>query len=570
MSGIPSDVEILAALDHLDTHTAEDLETQWLEFKPWQNAKDAQAVAVEYAVCFANTEGGAIVFGVSDQVRGRANAIHGAHRYAIDRWRRGIHDATRPALNVDVVELRVPEGTLLVVRVPRGDTPPYGTSAGLFKRRVDKHCLPIDAADFVRARVRSGALDWSGEAADGVTIADLDPVEIARARNVLQSHGTDSGLLRMNEEQFLQGVEAVRNGKVTNAGLLLFGRTDVLRDACPQHQVHYVLQRSTTEVTRNDVRSSPLLNVLQTVESAFVGPANPESELSVGFISIRIPAFPQIAVREAVMNALVHRDYSNPDEILIRHTPRELVITSPGGFVGGITAQNILRHEPVARNRTLANAFLKLRLVESAGVGRRRIFESLLRFGKRPPLYTTDGDQVTLTMFDGAYDEKMAGLVAQWQREGREIDLDALLILTFLKEQRYIDSTHAAELLQLPRDHAMAILDRLSDPDRGILERRGETRTATFHLTKHVAKILLSKAAYTRTRGIDRARYAEMVRQYVIQHGSITPAEIRGLLGLGDSQSARVQTSRMCREWSGPSGFLRLEGTTPRHRYVLR
>jgi hypothetical protein len=279
VSGVPTDEEILVALDGLDAHTAEDLETQWLEFKPWQNAKDAQAVAVEYAVCFANSEGGAVVFGVSDNVRGRANAIHGAHRYAIDLWRRGIHDATRPAMNVDVVELRVP---------------------------------------------------------------------------------------------------------------------------------------------------------------------------------------------------------------------------------------------------------------------------------------------------DGAYDEKMAGLVAQWQREGREIDLDALLILTFLKEQRYIDSAQAAELLQLSRDHTMAILDRLSHPDRGILERRGETRTATFHLTKHVAKILLSKAAYTRTRGVEKARYADLVRQFVTHHGSITPAEIRDLLGLGDSQSARVQTSRMCREWSGPLGFLRLEGTTPRHRYVLR
>ena len=59
-----------------------------------------------------------------------------------------------------------------------------------------------------------------------------------------------------------------------------------------------------------------------------------------------------------------------------------LAITSPGGFIAGITPGNILRHEPVSRNRTLAEAFEKLRLVERAGIGRRRIFETMLAYGK--------------------------------------------------------------------------------------------------------------------------------------------------------------------------------------------
>ena len=71
-------------------------------------------------------------------------------------------------------------------------------------------------------------------------------------------------------------------------------------------------------------------------------------------------------VREVILNAVTHRDYSQPGEVLIRHSLHELAVTSPGGFIGGITLRNILRHEPVARNRTLANAFLKLRLVESS------------------------------------------------------------------------------------------------------------------------------------------------------------------------------------------------------------
>ena len=162
---IPATHDLPAILDRLELSTADDLETQWLDFKPWQGVKDDMKVAVEYAACFANGEGGVVVFGVADRTRGRAQAIHGASGYDLDTWRRGIFDSTRPNLAVEVEELRVPEGTgrLLVVRVPRGEHPPYGTAQGLFKQRVGKNCMPMDGQGFVRSRVTAGAMDWSGE-----------------------------------------------------------------------------------------------------------------------------------------------------------------------------------------------------------------------------------------------------------------------------------------------------------------------------------------------------------------------------------------------------------------------
>ncbi len=108
----------------------------------------------------------------------------------------------------------------------------------------------------------------------------------------------------------------------------------------------------------------------------------------------------------------------------------------------------------------------------------------------------------------------------------------------------------------------------MAQPQTGILERKGRTRAATYHLTKAVAKDLLGKAAYTRTRGVDTVRYAEMVRAFVQDHGSITPQECRELLGLGESKSARAETSRLLRRWCGAEGFLRREGVPPKVRYL--
>lgn len=147
---VPTNDEALATRDRLDTCVADDLETQWLEFEPWQTTKGEMRVAVEYAVAFANAEGGVIVLGIADKIRGWKNAIHGVSGYDLDVWRRGIYDSTCPGVLVEIDELQVPEGKgcLLVVRTPKGPNPPYGTARGLYKVRVGKDCMPMDAHRF--------------------------------------------------------------------------------------------------------------------------------------------------------------------------------------------------------------------------------------------------------------------------------------------------------------------------------------------------------------------------------------------------------------------------------------
>lgn len=569
---IPDRARILLLLDELDDCIADDLECQFLDFKPWQGPKEDLKLACEYAVCFANGAGGVVVFGVADKVRGRARAIHGAKGYELDKFRYGIFDGTKPNIEAEVEEIDVTEGTgkLLVVRVREGVQKPYGTAAGLFKQRVGKNCMPLDPLAFQRARISTGAVDWSGEPAHGVSLKDLDPLQIERARRVLRSKAPSSALIELPELEFLQGLEAVREGKVTHAGMLLFARQDVLARHCPQAQFHYVLQDGETSVARNDIERLPLLEAVERMEQVFTGPLNPEKEIDVGLFKLRIPQFALEGVREAVLNALTHRDYLHPGEILVRHSRNELTVTSPGGFVAGITPENILRHEAVARNRTLANALVKIRLVESSGIGRKRIFRSALVYGKRRPEYSSDGHSVTLRIFNQGAHETLAALVSRLDAEGAEIGLDQLLVMDALLGQDYIDTAQAADVLQLARDDARRILDGMCVPPINLIERKGHTATATFHLAKGIAKELKGKAAYTRTRGLNPVRYAEMVREYLRDHQRIGNAELRELLGLGDSASAQVEASRYLKKWSQADGFLDKHGAGNQRHYTLR
>ena len=567
-----SDSELLTLLDRLDQVSADALESEELDFKPWHGTKEDMKVAVEYAVCFANAGGGVVLFGVDDKQVGRSKAIHGARGYDLERWRRDIFDSTRPNLAVEVFELAVPEGTgtLLGVRVAEGSNKPYGTASGIFKQRVGKSCMPLDSAAFSRQSIQTAAVDWSGAFAQGIELSDMDPIEIARGRQIAERLRPQSDIPRLSDTDFLAALGAIREGKITHTGLLLFGKETVLSRLCPQHLVQYVWQPGETQVARNDQFRFGLLHTLERIELIFTSPANPERELTLGLQKLRIPAYHLDVVREAVLNGVTHRDYSDPGKVLIRQLADELVITSPGGFMPGITPENILRHEPKSRNNALANAFLKLGLVESSGIGRRRIFVLCLSLGKPIPLYESDGHSVTLHIYDKGHDENTAKLVARWRDEGREVGLEALMVLAYLRQNAFIDSGAAARLLQRPLAQARETLDQLALPRTGMLERRGHTLAATFHLAKGIAKDLLGKAAYTKTRGLNPIRYAEMIKEYLQDHGSITPMECRELLGLGESQSAKVEISRYLKAWTaGANAFLVAEGHGNSRRYFL-
>jgi len=544
MKRIPSDEIVLQMLDRLNEVAADEMESEVLEFKHWEGAKKSLGEAVEMAVCFANAEGGLVVFGVKDRVKGRANAVTGCERYDLDVWRRGIYEATRPHLTVDVSELDVREGKLILVRVPKGPAPPYGTAAGLYQLRVGKNCMPYSPEDFQRRQVSAGALDWSAEPAEGVTQEDLATTEIGRLRNLIQAHRRGSPLLDLNDQDLLAAIGVIRGNQVTRAGVLLVGRSDRLAEILSGHEVIYLHHTSPTELDFRLDLKAPLLQILERLTDA-INTRNPFRTLKMGLFHTDIPSFPEDAFREAILNALIHRDYLEPGSVYVRHTERQMAISSPGGFIGGITPENVLHAEPKARNRLLAEIFQKIGLVERAGIGRRRIFIPTLAYGKRPPLYEADEHTVRLTLYDGSFDEALASFIGKRQRDGEIFELDELLLLSYLREHPEIDTATAAKLCQLPEARMKDRLDQVCLRSNPWLERRGKARAATYNLSRSAAAEFVGRGVYSRLRAIDRVQWPALIRRYVEEHGSINNSECRELLLLGSSRSAVSTVSQL-------------------------
>jgi len=544
MKRIPSDEAVLKMIDKLDQVSADEMESEVLEFKGWDGGKKSLSEAVEMAVCFANAEGGLAVFGVRVRVKGRHNAVIGCERYDLDVWRRGVYERTRPHLTVDIYELDVPEGKLILVRVPKGPDPPYGTSAGLYQVRVGKNCMPYSPEDFQKRQVSTGALDWSSQAAEGVGQGDLSPQEIARLRSLILAHRPGSSLLELNDTDLLKALGVLRENRVMYAGFLILGKPDRLKEILPGSETVYLHHSSPTDLDFRLDLKYPLLQILERVTEV-INTRNPFRTLKTGLFHTDIPSYPEEAFREAILNALIHRDYLEPGSIYIRHMDMQMTISSPGGFIGGITPENVLHAEPKARNRLLAEIFQKIGLVERAGIGRRRIFIPTLAYGKRPPLYEADEHTVRLTLYNGSFDETLASFIGRRQREGDLFELDELLLLSYLQEHPEIDTGTAAKLCQLPESRMKDRLDQVCMRTNPWLERRGKTKGATYHLSRSVAAEFMGKGVYSRSRAIDRVQWPALIRQYVEEHGSINNSECRELLLLGNSRSAVSTVSQL-------------------------
>jgi ATP-dependent DNA helicase RecG len=155
--------------------------------------------------------------------------------------------------------------------------------------------------------------------------------------------------------------------------------------------------------------------------------------------------YPEIALSEALMNAFCHADLRISSPILIKQFPHKLEIGNPGSFIGGISPNNILHHQPVARNPLLVDALTSLRLVNRSNLGVSRMFQAMLIEGKEPPIIQEEGECVKVTFQGGKLSVPSPSFVAEESNSVRSLPVDYLLILQYLlrhPEVGWLESLH--------------------------------------------------------------------------------------------------------------------------------
>ena len=498
-------LDIRHLLDELDQHPANALEGQGLDFKEWSRRGTAEAVSsvVEMAICMANGGGGTVVFGVEDTAVGRVKAILGVPvEVDVNRLAKAVYDSTDPKLTPVFEDLRVPEGTgrLLVMHVYSG-LPPYTDTAGRGKIRIGKDCQPLTGTLRRRIMVETGETDFTSTAVPGSPKAHLSAAAMERLRDAARHERAPEELLRKGDIELLETLGAIQGGKFTRAGLLLAGKEAAIQEHLPAFVwTHLRMQSDTRYTDRMDGRD-PLPVALARLFDRIMAD-NPISTLEHGMFHFEYRAYPEIALREALLNALSHADFRLGGPILVKQYPGKLEISNPGGFIGGISPENILHHPPAPRNPRLVEALARLRLVNRSNLGIGRMFEAMLIEGKEPPLIQEHGDSVTVTFRRREPSASFRAFVAEESRQGRLLSVDHLLILQHLVRHPEIDTAMAARICQRPEAEAREVLNDMEQV-LGYLDRGGSGRGTYWALRPDLHRQLAGPGHPERDRRID-------------------------------------------------------------------
>jgi ATP-dependent DNA helicase RecG len=525
------------------THRLPPAESLTVEFKS-DRKRLSDAELVEALVCLANAEGGELWLGVEDD--GTPTGLHPDHQL-LTGLPGMVAARTSPSLavHVDAVDLAGVHVSRIAVPKARSVT---STHAGVYLRRRIKHdgtpeCAPMLPHERESRSATLGLTDASAQPVTGATLADLDPLERERLRQAVQQYGGDRVLLELDDEALdgALGLTARQPDGVrvpTLTGLLLVGRESALRELVPTHE--FAFQVLAQQAVRfNEFRRFPLLKALDWLETNF-RPYNPEDEIQVGLFRVPVPMVDLAAFREAVANALIHRDYHRLGAVHVRLEDDALVVSNPGGLVDGVTLANLLVTEPRPRNRTLADAMKRIGVVERSGRGVDTIYRGMLKFGRPAPDYgRTDVNSVVVRLITEPADLDFRRLVVEEERRrGNELPIDSLIALAALRELKRVSADELADRIQRDPLSAKRTLEALTEA--GLVEAHGTTRARSYTLSAAVYRVAGDKAGYTRQAGFTPLQHEQLVLSFARQHGQIRRADVMELCRVSEGQAKEL------------------------------
>ena len=517
-------------------------ESLTVEFKSdRKRLPDADLIAA--VVCLTNTEGGTLYLGVEDD--GTITGSHSSHQ-SIAQLSAFIANRTNPPVSVRAIVIQEEGHPVAVIEVPKSSRL-VATSDGLLQRRRlqadgTPQCVPFYPHEFPSRQSDLGLLDYSATPVTGASPTDLDPIERERLRRMVERYHGDSSLLSLDDDELdgaLGLVRTIDGIKVpTLTGLLMIGKESAIRNHLPTHEVAFQ-SLDNTQVRANDFYRTPLLRAFERLMEQFEVRLE-EEELQWGLFRVPIPTYDRRAFREALVNALVHRDYAQLGTVFLRLQNDTLSISNPGGFVEGVTLENLLVVEPKPRNPTLADAVKRIGIAERTGRGVDLIFQGVLRYGRPEPDYSSsNATTVQVILSSTAADIPFFKMIVEEEAQtGRSISLDALIVLSHLRSDRRIDIATAAHAIQKNESTARAILERLIEA--GLIEPQGIKKGRTYILSASIYRQLGQGVDYIRQVGFDRIQQEQMVIQYIQQHGKITRKDIMDLCRLSKDQAGRL------------------------------
>lgn len=391
-----------------------------------------------YVVAFANEKGGTIVLGMTDEY---------PHKVVGSDFAKGkIGEMTDEIYNRLKIRVRIEEFyedklRVLVISIPprpvgkplKFEGVPLMRIGGSLRNMSDEELFAI---------LQEQEPDFSAKICEGLTLENLSPEAIDNMRQAYIKKQRNPGFKTLPQPQVLCDLKLMINKEYTYAALILLGKHEAIANWLPQakiiwefryhdHQIHYNFREEVCE---------PLFIAIDNIWK-LINDKNAAIQLPMNAYIFSTLTFNEIVIREAILNAIAHRDYTVNSEVVIHQYPHRITITNPGGFPKGVDKDNLITSSSTPRSRLMAEIMEKTGLVERSGQGIDKIYSITLFEGKMEPDYNDSTMfQVSLKLSGIVQDQTFSVFLHQTQSklsDAEKLGVHEIMALYLVKEGQF-------------------------------------------------------------------------------------------------------------------------------------
>jgi ATP-dependent DNA helicase RecG len=420
-------------------------ESQTVEFK---SSFDGETI--EALVAFTNTFGGVVLVGVADNGCLKGIALG---KETLNDWLSQIKSSTSPAIIPDIESVVIDDKSIAVISIPSFPVKPVAFK-GRYYKRVASSNQRMTLSEISDMYLQTFQISWDSHPHQEADLNDLDTVKIERFIEKVNNNGR----FRLDETVLdaLEKLRLLRGEAPTHAAMLLFARTPLF--------YNIRVGRFKDDITILDDRqiTATLFDALDETMNAVKAYLKLAYQFDGSIKRIEVWEYPLSALREALLNAIVHRDYTNPSDIQIKIFDDKITIYNPGKLYGNLTVHDLLlnNYQSQLRNKLVAESFYLVGNIEKYGSGIIRIHRAV-----------AESDSISFDM-----EELANGFLVTFAKTTQKMVLDCL------RESPRLTRTSLAIMLNKSESTIKEHLATLKKA--GLIERVGSDRDGEWHVVE--------------------------------------------------------------------------------------
>ena len=439
-------------------------ECETVEFK---NSFNTQAI--ETLVAFANFKGGAVYIGVSDI--GKITGVS-VNSETIQLWINEIKTKTEPSIISDTEIIKIKDKVVVKISISEFPVKPIAVKGRYYIRKNNSNHLltPNEISDIY---MQSMQLSWDSYLYQNAAISDLDLSKVLLF--IHKVNGVKRFYLEENEINALEKLGLIREGKPTNAAMILFSKANL------RYNVHIGRFKSSDLIIADKMISGNLYDVLEESMREIISHLRFAFEITGKTTSrTEIAEYPLDAIRELMVNALVHRDYRSPIDIQIKIFDQSISVFNPSGLFGNLTIEDLKtdNYRASTRNKLIAEAFYLTKDIEKYGSGFIRIRKAITDYSTMKFEYKEIANGFLAELNYSIQKISTKDGTKDGTKEPAERKM--LLITEILKESKTSTIDDISQLLNIPRRTIVRYIEQLKKDNK--IVRKGGRKSGHWEL----------------------------------------------------------------------------------------